>query len=145
MNHLWQRLPTVTVAVDQVDKHRPITWLAVVGAAAAAAMAVFGLPPVDIHGPLHFVGIMDPMCGGTRSVRYAFRGEWGLAWTYNPLGLPVAAGGVLAVLRAVAGWVTGRWVAVHIRGQRALLVVALVATAALAVRQQLHASLLIGG
>jgi hypothetical protein len=144
MRRLRQGLPRVSITLDDSNRHRPLTWLAAIGVVAAVIMAVFGLPPVDLHGPLHHAGIMDPLCGGTRSVRYAFRGEWALAWTYNPLGLLVAAGGVLVTLRAITGWLTGRWISAHVHGRRAVFVILLVATAALAVRQQLHASLLMG-
>ena len=35
------------------DRHRWITLLAVAGVSSAGTMAVFGLSPVDLHGPLH--------------------------------------------------------------------------------------------
>ncbi len=43
-----------------------------IGVGFAVAMAVFGLPPVDPHGPFHRFGIMDPLGGGTR---YTAQGE----------------------------------------------------------------------
>ena len=46
-------------------------------------MALWGLPPVDLHGPLHRLGIMDPVCGGTRSAYFAVSARWALAWYYN--------------------------------------------------------------
>ncbi len=51
--------------------------------AAGSTMAVSGLPPVDLHGPLHHDGIMDPLCVGTRAAAYTARGEFALAWRYN--------------------------------------------------------------
>ena len=56
--------PWITIAVTSRDEHRWLTLLAVAGLAIALGMAVFGLPPVDLHGPLHRVGIMDPLCEG---------------------------------------------------------------------------------
>ena len=41
----WEWAPT--------DRYRDWTWLAVLGTAAAAGMALVGLPPLDLHGPLH--------------------------------------------------------------------------------------------
>jgi hypothetical protein len=52
------------VVWEPVDRHRWAGLLAVAGLAAGGAMAIFGLPPVDLHGPLHYAGIMDPLCGG---------------------------------------------------------------------------------
>lgn len=30
---------------------------------AALALRIVGVPPIDVHGPLHYLGIMDPLCG----------------------------------------------------------------------------------
>lgn len=89
--------------------------LAVLG---AAGLGVFGLPSIDLHGPLHYLGVMDPLCGGTRSVRYAALGRWGLAWRYNPLGLLVPAAAVLTVAHAVAARLTGHRVGLRLRWTR---------------------------
>lgn len=118
------------------------TWLAALGLTGAVILGVVGIPSADIHGPLHYAGIMDPLCGATRSVYLIMRGQWQTALRYNPaapLILVVAAGWVL---RAVAGWFTGRWV--HLRVPRRALIAALVVSAvALQVRQQSIASMLI--
>jgi len=53
---------------EQADRHPTLTPLAAAGLLAAAILAVVGLPPVDLHGPLHRLGIMDPLCGMTRGV-----------------------------------------------------------------------------
>ena len=54
------------------DQQRLISFLAMISVGFAVAMAVFGLPPVDLYGPFHRFGIMDPLCGGTR---YTAQGE----------------------------------------------------------------------
>ena len=72
--------------MEDVDRHRTLTGLAAGGLVLAAAWALLGLPPVDLHGPLHRYGVMDPLCGGTRAVRLATLGGWADAWGYNPLG-----------------------------------------------------------
>jgi len=33
----------------------------------ATALRIADVPDVDLHGPLHYLGIMDPLCGGTRA------------------------------------------------------------------------------
>lgn len=43
------------------------------------ALRVFGLPPIDLHSPLHRAGIMDPLCGGTRAALAAAHGDIDLA------------------------------------------------------------------
>jgi hypothetical protein len=130
------------------DAHRLITVAAVLGVAAAGVMAVVGLPPIDLHGPLHYVGIMDPLCGGTRAARYTMRGEWSQAWRYNPLGILAVVGASAAVARAVVGILAGRWLSVTVswtpRRRRLTLAVVLAVVIVLEVRQQLLAELLTG-
>lgn len=129
------------------DLYRPWTWLAAAGTAAAVAMAAAGLPPVDLHGPLHHLGVMDPLCGGTRAARYAVLGQWRAAWAYNPLGLAAVLGAGLLVLRGVTGVVSGRWWTPawtpSPRLRRLLLAALLVGLVALEVRQQLLVDLLV--
>lgn len=131
--------------VSRADEHRWITPLAVVGLALAAALAVLGLPPLDLQGPLHPFGIMDPLCGGTRATRLAVRGELAASWRYNPLGVVVVAGALAVVARWAVGRSTGRWLTVRVTSRRTVTWLVLLATAALAVRQQLHADLLMAG
>jgi len=122
------------------DRHRWITLLAVTGVSSAGAMAVFGLPPVDLHGPLHPLGIMSPTCGGTRAARFTAQGNLVQAWRYNPLGIAAVLGAALAVLRAVLGGATGRWVDATMswtpRRRRIAIAVAIVLVILLEVRQQ---------
>lgn len=131
---------------EEADRHREWTVLAVLGTVTAAVMALVGLPPLDLHGPLHYLGVMDPLCGGTRAARYTMLGRWDLAWRYNPLGLVAVLGAGLMVLRAVIGAISRRWwtpIPVLTTGVRRLLIVALLlGVVALAVRQQLLAPLL---
>ncbi|MCZ4102791.1 DUF2752 domain-containing protein [Streptomyces sp. H39-C1] len=111
--------------------------------AIAAALAVFGLPPLDLHGPLHFLGVMDPACGMTRGVRLVLRGDLVAAFRYNPASPLVVAVMSLAVLRAAYGRLTGRWLTVRLRWSPGLLTALAIAVIALEVNQQLHASLLL--
>jgi hypothetical protein len=91
--------------------------------------------------PLHYVGIMDPFCGATRSVYLTMRGQWENALRYNPsapLLLLVATG---LVLHGAVGWWTGRWIYARVP-RRAVVAVAIAFGIALAVRQQSNAALL---
>ncbi len=140
----WLRL-----RVERRDRHGWVTLLAVAGVVIAAAMAVFGLPPVDLHGPLHRVGIMDPLCGGTRAARFTAQGNLVQAWRYNPLGIITVLGAAAAVLRAVFGGATRRWVNARMswtpKRRRIAITLAIVLVILLEVRQQTRADLLIAG
>ncbi|HEX6758829.1 MAG TPA: DUF2752 domain-containing protein [Propionibacteriaceae bacterium] len=145
-NPIRQRQPWLRWSWAPGDDHPMITALAVVGVAVAMLMAVFGLPPVDVHGPLHYLGIMDPLCGGTRAARYTMLGEWRQAWRYNPLGIVAVLGSAALVGRCLIGAITGRWLTATIawtpRRVRLVVVVVVVLLALLEVRQQLLVHLL---
>lgn len=136
----------VGAALESTDRLRVVTLVAVGGLVLGAVMAVFGLPNADLHGPLHrYFGIMDPFCGGTRSVFYAVRGQWARSWEYNPTGIALVAGAALLVVRHAVGMATGRWLNPKLRLPRyfwiPLIVVGLLV---LEINQQLHAALLMG-
>jgi hypothetical protein len=129
------------ILVRQHDAHPAWTGIALCGLVAAMMLAVLGLPPLDLHGPLHFLGVMDPFCGGTRSVYLTLHGHLRDAVHYNPAG-PVLVGTALALLlRAAIGWSSRRWVDVRMP-PRLLIPLAMVTLAALELNQQLHAALL---
>ena len=125
------------------DGHRALTWLALLGVVAGASLALLGLPSADLHGPLHRLGLMDPLCGATRGVRLAFLGDLPGAWRYNPAAIPLAAGAVFMLARGLVGWVTGRWINVDVRWTRATRMLLAVLIVALWVNQQANASLLL--
>lgn len=131
-----------TFSVERVDRHRVLTWFALAGLVAGALMAGYGLPPIDLHGPLHHFGIMGPTCGATRSVRYAMMGEWGTSLRYNPLGIPLVAGAAFLMLRTAVGAATRRWLNVQVWWTRPLVIVVVLAAIALEVNQQLHVDLI---
>ncbi|UQA91891.1 DUF2752 domain-containing protein [Streptomyces halobius] len=129
-------------AWESRDRHRSLGRLAVAGLAAGGAMAVFGLPPVDLHGPLHHAGVMGPLCGGTRGVHAALLGHFGQAWRYNPLSVVLVVGAAAVVVREIVGRLGGRWLNLLVTRRRPLVVAGLVLLVALTVRQQAHADLL---
>ena len=73
--------PLVSVSWRAQDSHWWLTALALM--AIVAALALFGVPPVDLHGPLRRLGIMDPPCGGTRATRYTAHGQLVEALRHN--------------------------------------------------------------
>lgn len=111
---------------------------ALVGLVTAGMLARLGMPPVDLHSPLHFAGVMDPLCGMTRGTAATMRGDLGRAWWYNPASPMVIAGGVAVMARWVVGQVTGRWVCARVQATRVSVVVLGVAVVLLEVNQQLH-------
>ena len=129
--------------VDRTDGHRVLTWLALLGVVAGASLALWVLPSADLHGPLHRLGLMDPLCGATRGVRLAFLGDLAGAWRYNPAAIPLAAGAVLMLARALLGWVTGRWINAELRWTPTTGTVLGLLIVALWVNQQSNASLLL--
>ena len=130
------------VRVEPIDRHQPILVGALLFLAVGVALRVFGLPPIDLHSPLHRLGVMDPFCGGTRALVALSRGDVGTSWRFNPLVPALAVGVPMVVLRWVAGRATGRWVNVHVRRRRTAVALVALATAALWANQQLHADLL---
>lgn len=128
------------LAIVQVgaDRFRWLLWLVMSGGLAAVALAALGLPSADLHTPLHWVGVMDPLCGMTRGVRQLARGDVGVAWSFNPgvFLLGALAAGVL--VRAVVGLRTNTWLELRVVEPRVVRVVVGVGIAALWINQQLH-------
>jgi hypothetical protein len=141
--------PFVRVHVDRRDHHWWLTGGAFFAVAVAGAMAIFGLPPVDLHSPLHKVGVMDPLCGGTRAARYTAQGNLAEAWRYNPLSILIVCGAGLAILRAAFGLIGRRWVTLAIgwtsTRRRWTIAIAVALLVLLEIRQQLRADLLMAG
>lgn len=134
-----QRWPAVRVR--RSDPTSAWTWVAAGGLVIALALAIVGIPHVDIHGPLHYLGVMDPFCGGTRSVYLTLHGQLRQALRYNPAGPLLVLAAVAMLIRAAVGFSTGRWLAVRVP-RWILIPVAVVALSALEVNQQLHVALL---
>ena len=146
MSTVTELRPWLRISLERRDQHWWLTLLGVLALAIAAVMAIFGLPPVDLHGPLHKIGIMDPFCGGTRAARYAAQGNLTEAWRYNPLSILVVYGAGLAIFRAAVGFLGRRWVTFTVnwtpRRRRWAIAVLIVLVALLEIRQQMRADLL---
>ena len=136
--------PTRAISVQWSDRdaHRWVTIGAPVGLAIGAALAIFGLPPVDLHAPPHYVGIMDPFCGMTRGVVALLRGNLADALGYNPASPLVVLAGLGGIARGLAGTLGNRWLTLRARRTRLLVVAVGVAVVALEIRQQINVDLL---
>lgn len=137
----------------RTDAHRAfalvLTAVALAGVAIAGTMAIVGLPTVDLHGPLHRLGIMDPFCGGTRAARYTAQGRLGEAWRCNPLSILIVAGSLILIARTALGLIGRRWLnlSLHLTpgARRALKWTAFALLQVLEIRQQMRADLLVAG
>jgi hypothetical protein len=123
------------------DRHHKWLRLALLGSAGAFVLALVGLPPVSIHEPTHFLGIMGPSCGLTRAVRLLAQGDLAGAWRYNPGSFALAAAAGLLLARAVVGITSRRWLDVTVQRSRLMWVAVLVPLVSLWVNQQAHVSL----
>lgn len=139
--------PVFAAEWSKTDGMRLVTWIGLAGLVAAAVMARFGLPPVDLHGPLHRMGIMDPLCGGTRAARLTAQGKLVDALRYNPLGILATSAAAVAVLRLAVGLTARRWLNVQVawtpRRRRIAWALLIIATVALEIRQQGRSDLLL--
>ncbi|MFP5330790.1 MAG: DUF2752 domain-containing protein [Acidimicrobiia bacterium] len=137
------RHPLVSFRWERYDRHPTITRLALIGIPLTLLLAVLGLPPIDIHGPLHYLGVMGPTCGLTRGVMWTVRGDLGRAWQFNPASLLVVLTLIGLTIRAAFGRTTGRWLTLHIRQRLWLWLISALLAVLLALRQQNNIDLLL--
>ncbi|MGH3665578.1 MAG: DUF2752 domain-containing protein [Egibacteraceae bacterium] len=130
------------IRVERHDGHVLATLFGLTVLGAGSAFAVFGLPNLPLHGPLHYAGVMGPLCGMTRAITALLRGDIPTALTYNPAAPLVLLSSVALAIRGLAGVLTGAWVSWQWRPSRAAVAVMVTGAVGLAVRQQLHASFL---
>ena len=134
--------PRSRVWLSGVDAHARLLRYAVAGAAIAVGLRIFGLPPVPIHGPFHWLGLMSPSCGLTRATRLLAVGDVHDAWRFNPGVFVLAAADVVVLGRHALGRVTGQWINVALAHPRLVYAILAVPLALLWWNQQLHAALL---
>ena len=125
------------------DRHRTWTGRALLGIPLTVLVSVLGLPPIDLHGPLHYLGIMGPTCGMTRGVMWFSRGDLARAWMFNPASLLVVPAMAVLLTRAALGRLTGRWLSMEVRWRPWLWMIPALLILLLSVRQQLNAHLLL--
>lgn len=137
------RQTLVSLGWERNDRHPTITRLALIGIPLTILLAVLGLPPIDIHGPLHYLGIMGPTCGLTRGVMWTVRGDLARAWQFNPASLLVVLTMIGLTIRAAFGRTTGRWLTLPLRWRPWLWLIPALLAILLAVRQQINIDLLL--
>jgi hypothetical protein len=135
----------IGVHVDSVDRTPKLVVVVAVGLGIAAAFAVFGLPDLPLPMPTWAVGVVTPTCGLTRASTALARGQWGLAWAFNPAAYVLAAAAAGVLVRWAVGRRTGRWVNVRIRLTSLGWVAAAVVTATWWAQQQLNAEFVMNG
>lgn len=137
------RTPALALRWQSHDRHPTTTLLAIIGIPIAALVALIGLPPIDIHGPLHYLGVMGPTCGMTRGVMWSARGDILRAWQFNPASLLVVPTIIGLTGRALYGKITNRWLNLHIRWRPWFWIIPAVLILLLSVRQQLNVEFLL--
>lgn len=142
--YMTERSTGVRLFWRSTDPYPWLTWAGLCGLAVAIGFASFGLPPISLHGPLHFAGVMDPLCGMTRGTTATMRGEISEAMRFNPLSPLIPALLLATVVRSIGGRWSGRWLCTRYVIRPLPLALALIAVTALEVNQQLHADLLGG-
>lgn len=129
-------------SITSVDKMPWTSRLLVIGVVAAAAFAVFGLPPVSLPMPTFAFGVVTPTCGLTRASTALARGDVATAWAFNPAVFLVAMWTAAATIRLVLARVTGRWLNMHFRPTRTAWAILGALFVALWINQQSHADLI---
>jgi len=107
--------PRWQLTIGSHDGSRWITYLTTIGVVTAVVFAIIGGFPFDTPMPTHSFGWVEPTCGLTRGSTAIARGDFALAWRYNPASFLVMGFGVLGIVRTVGGWTTHRWVNVRMR------------------------------
>lgn len=120
---------------ESYDRHSTVTLDALIGIPLVVLLAVVGLPPIDVHGPFHYLGVKGPTCGMTRGVMWTARGDIAQAWRFNPASLLVLPALVLLAVRALLGRLTDRWLNLSIRWRRWLWVSVIPLILLLSIRQ----------
>lgn len=137
------RMPAIVMGWEKHDRHPTTTRLALIGIPLVALLAILGLPPIDIHGPLHYLGIMGPTCGMTRGVMWTARGDLARAWQFNPASLLIIPTMIGLTGRAIYGRIAHRWLNLHIRWRPWLWIIPAALILLLSIRQQLNVGLLL--
>lgn len=125
------------------DPAQWLTWATALGLIAAVVLAAVGGLPFDIPMPTHRFGVVTPTCGLTRGSTAIARGDFALAWRYNPVSFLVITVGAVGVVRTAVGLATGRWVTLNCTRSRSAWIVIGVAIATFWLYQQSNADFII--
>ncbi len=135
--------PRWRIAVERHDQTRWITYTTLIGFGIAIVFALIGGFPLDTPMPTHSFGWVEPTCGLTRGSTAITRGDFALAWQYNPAAFLVMAFGLLGVLRTLAGLTTHRWVNISTRPGPIAWAIVIAGFMALWIYQQQNADFII--
>lgn len=130
---------SLEVSLDPHDRQRMVTRFAAAGVVVAAVLAMIGGFPLDMPMPTHSFGWVDPTCGLTRGSTAIARGDFTLAWRYNPASFLVMGFGAYGIARLACGALTGRFPTIHPRLGRVGWYVLGAAIVALTLYQQSNA------
>lgn len=133
----------LTVRMTAIDEMRHITFLAIVGLLIVAAMRISGRIPIGVPMPTHAVGWVEPTCGITRGSISILRGDFALAFRFNPLSFLVIAFGIAGSIRAIVGWTTHRWLDIRVRMSKMIWALLGIAVVAFWLYQQTRADFII--
>lgn len=135
----------ISVRHDSSDHMAVLTAFVAAGLLLAAVFAVFGLPESHLPMPTWSFGVVTPTCGLTRACTALARGEFAVAWRFNPASYLLALLAVATVIRWIAGRVTGRWVNISVRPTATGWIAVVVLIALWSINQQAHAELIMTG
>lgn len=131
------------VQIGASDTMRWVTRLTAAGVIAAAVLAIIGGFPLDTPMPTHAFGWVDPTCGLTRGSTAIARGDFAIAWHYNPGSFLVMGFGLAGVVRTAVGLTMHRWFNIKVTWSRAAWVGFGVACVAFWMYQQTNADFII--
>jgi hypothetical protein len=131
------------VRTTESDTAQWLTWTTILGLATAVALAAIGGLPFDIPMPTYRLGVVTPTCGLTRGSTAIARGDFMLAWRYNPMSFVVIIVGAIGVVRTAVGATTQRWVTMSCTRSRTAWVLIGIAIAAFWLYQQSNADFII--
>lgn len=100
----------VYLRLDRQDHMQWISYVSVGGLLVAGALGVIGNSPITILMPTHALGLVEPSCGLTRGATAIARGDFALAWRYNPASFLVISFGLFGAIRLAMGLIAHRWV-----------------------------------
>ena len=120
-----------------------LTWLSATGLVAAVVLAAVGGLPFDIPMPTYRFGVVTPTCGLTRGSTAIARGDFALAWRYNPASFLVIGVGAIGLARSIVGLTTRQWVTVNCTRSRIVWVLIGASILALWLSQQSNAEFII--
>jgi len=131
------------VRTTSADTAQWLTLVSIVGLAAAGLLAVVGGLPFELPMPTYRFGVVTPTCGLTRGSTAIARGEFALAWAYNPASFLVMGFGAVGLTLVGVAQATGQWIMINCTRSRSAWALIGLAIAALWMYQQSNADFII--